>query len=96
MRERLGSSKYIIALTLRNLGLAYAFVDRPQDAFACFTKAIAIEKQVSSNYQWSTSMTLRSFGLFFHMQGNYNQAIEYLSKAWSEYLKCSELYTEHV
>lgn len=94
IRNRLGASAHFRAQSLRNLGLAYTDQGDYKNALASLNQALIIGQQAPPTTQWSTSMTLRNFGYFFHARRDYLRVIEYFVKALDTFRQCANLCIE--
>ena len=94
IRHRLKASEHFGAQSLRNLGLAYSDLGDYENALNSLNRALVIGKKARPTAQWSTSFTLRNFGYFYHVQGDYLQATEYFFKASETFRQCEKLCVE--
>jgi tetratricopeptide (TPR) repeat protein len=94
IRNRLGASAHFRAQSLRNLGLAYINQGDYKNALASLNQALIIGQQAPPTAQWSTSITLRNFGYFFHARRDYLRATEYFIKTLETFQQCANLCIE--
>jgi tetratricopeptide (TPR) repeat protein len=59
-----------------------------------FRFTLIIGQQGPPTAQCCTAMTLRNFGYFYYVRGDYSKAIEYLSKALETFQQCANLCIE--
>jgi len=95
IRDQLGTSEHFGAQTLRNLGLAYTDLGDYDNALASLNQTLVIGLQPRPTTQWSTSVTFRNFGYWYHVRGDYIQATKYLSNALETFRQCAILCTEY-